>query len=81
MSEITILPNGMKFEDVKADVKNVVVKEVVEEVDGRLFSCSCFGWKLALQMSRIPKQTAPTKPEEPKSEANTSPAPSAEKKE
>lgn len=35
-----------------------------DQLDGREISCSCFGWLVALRISRKMKKTLPSKPEE-----------------
>ena len=37
-------------------------ESIVEQVDGREFSCFCFGWALALKISRKRPQSSPSTP-------------------
>jgi hypothetical protein len=64
MSEVVIPTDPKK---VVEEVKSVVVKDIVAEVNGRTFSCSCWGWKFALQMSQIPTVPPPSTPAETES--------------
>lgn len=42
-----------------------VVQDVIgDQLDGREISCSCFGWLVALRISRKTQSTLPSKPEE-----------------
>jgi hypothetical protein len=42
-----------------------IVENVIEDqLDGREISCSCFGWLVALRISRKTQATPPSKPEE-----------------
>ena len=43
-------------------VMDEVADSVIEQVDGRAFSCGCFGWNLSLRISRKKTQSSPTKP-------------------
>lgn len=45
------------------EVKDIVVSALVTEVDGRKTGCVCGEWNLVLQMTRVPKTPAQTKPE------------------
>ena len=43
-------------------VIDLVEEGIIEEVDGRVFSCFCLGWNLALRISRKKTPSSPTKP-------------------
>jgi hypothetical protein len=43
---------------------DVVGDAIVSQIDGREISCSCFGWLVALRISRKSKEILPSKPEE-----------------
>ena len=40
-----------------------ISESIVEQVDGRVFSCSLFGWLFALRITRKTPQSSPAKPE------------------
>jgi len=40
------------------------IENIVEVVDGRVFTCSCWSWVLTLRITRKTNQTSPPKPEE-----------------
>lgn len=71
---------GKKIEEVAKPLTDLIDKlddnpqvakalDIIEDqLDGREISCSCFGWLVALRISRKMKETPPSKPEEiPKS--------------
>lgn len=43
-------------------VMDEVSDSVIEQVDGRVVSCGCFGWDLSLRISRKKSRSSPTKP-------------------
>jgi len=47
---------------VKAVIDNVTAA-VAEQLDGREFSCGCFGWLFALRITRKSRQSSPSKSE------------------
>jgi hypothetical protein len=47
---------------VKAVIDNVT-EAVAEQLDGREFSCGCFGWMFALRIARKSRQPSPSKSE------------------
>jgi hypothetical protein len=38
-----------------------ITESVVEQIDGRVFSCGCFGWMFALRITRKQPQSSPSK--------------------
>lgn len=51
-----------KLDDIP--VINEAMQNIVEVVDGRSFTCSCWGWLFVLRISRKSRNTPPSKPEE-----------------
>lgn len=43
-------------------VLDTVTESIAEQVDGREFSCGCFGWMFALRITRKARQSAPSTP-------------------
>lgn len=51
-----------KIDDVP--VVKEVIENIVEVVDGRVFTCSCWSWVLTLRITRKKKDSVPPKSEE-----------------
>jgi hypothetical protein len=58
-----------------------ISESIVEQVDGRVFSCSLFGWLFALRITRKTPQSSPTKSEETENKPSSSPPQHEEVKE
>lgn len=66
------------------EVKKVIdtlTESVAEQVDGREFSCSLFGWLFALRITRKSRQTSPSTPSVTESKLPELPLPREEAKE
>lgn len=63
------------------EVLENITDSIVEQVDGRVFSCSCFGFLWSLQITRNKKNTPPSKSKDAESKSSESPVQSVEVKE
>jgi len=62
-----------KLDDIP--VINEAMQNIVEVVDGRSFTCSCWGWLFVLRISRKSRNTPPSKPEETTNTVSNEPSP------
>lgn len=62
-------------------VLDSVTGAVAEQIDGRVFSCGCFGWMFALRITRKTPQPSPSKSEVTESKQPESPLQHVEVKE
>lgn len=62
-----------KLDDIP--VINEAMKNIVEVVDGRVFTCSCWSWVLTLRITRKNRETVPPKPEENQNKSEEKPSP------
>ena len=59
---VTDLIDKLDDNPVVKKVLDTVTESVAEQLDGREFSCGCFGWLFALRITRKTRQSAPSTP-------------------
>lgn len=78
---VTDLIDKIDDNPVVKEVLDNIAESIVEQVDGRVFSCSCFGWLLSLQITRKNQKPSPSKSEVTENKSSEQPSQSVVVKE